>query len=89
MYDYYNEEYFENNIICAVISNKTGSSCFQVRSVEPDGNITYEWYSSNVMTCDERFACNFIELDKSCKDLTFKTKNIGLEMSYYRWNKSE
>ena len=72
-----------------IITTKTGSSCFQVRSVEPDGKIIYEEYTPNVITCDVRFACNFIELDKSCKDLTFKTKEIELKMYHYRWNKSE
>lgn len=87
MLDYYTEEFFENNIICAVISQVgSGSYDFQVRSVEPDGRIVYELYMPNVVTCDIQYRCDFIELDKSCKDLSFKTEWNGLYQFYYRWN---
>lgn len=90
MHDYYNEEFFENNIICAVITqSSSGSYNFQVRSVEPDGKMIYELYTSNSFTCDMKYRCDFIELDKSCKDLTFKTEVNMLKKYHYRWNNNK
>lgn len=90
MHDYYNEEFFENNIICAVITqSSSGSYDFQVRSVEPDGKMIYELYTSNSFTCDMKYRCDFIELDKSCKDLTFKTEVNMLKKYHYRWNNNK
>lgn len=86
IYDYYNEEFFKDKIICAIIT--AGSSCsqYQVRSAEPDGTIIFEHYYSNIVSTDVSFDCEFIELDKSCRDLSFKTEWNGLYQFHYRWN---
>lgn len=86
--DYYDDEFFENNIICAVIY-QSGSGYYdnQLRSVEPDGTLVTECYTTNVVTCDTRYNCILVELDKSCKSLPFKVKTNALSKAEYIWDK--
>ena len=87
-FEYYNEEFFEDKIICAVIESSSGSVTNQVSSVSEDGKIIIESYYSysNVITCVTKSYCEFIELDKKYANTEFKIEHVNLNREDYIWN---